>query len=219
MTRALLIVALCGLAVACGSSNETKKSPSSSTGSATGSANVATPAPTPAAPAANADLSGRWGCSWNLPGASGDESWTLMHDGTSINVTLRGKDPGGRYTGSMTGTITDRKLELAYTYNDGTRGTMSLKVSANGKVIDGESVRASAKATPQHYACARDDDGSTAARVSGGGGGGRSAATGDCKKHTGVAYLEDCQQACWAAGSLNEDKCREKCTAWCKPRP
>ena len=120
----------------------------------------------------------------------------------------------------MKGTLTGRDLELSYKFNDGTRGTMKLKASANGKVLDGESTRAAAGARPQHYACSR-DDGSAPARTAGShGGGGRSSdVTADCKAHTGVAYLEDCQQACWANGRLGEDKCREKCTAYCKPRP
>lgn len=142
-----------------------------------------------------------------------------MQDGTSITVTLRGTDPGGSYTGSMTGTVSGRSLALSYKYNDGIRGTMNLKASANGQVLDGESVRSGEKGTPQHYACAR-DDGSRAARASHSRGGSRSAdPTAECTNNTGVAYLEDCQQACWAAGRLGEDKCREKCTAYCKPRP
>jgi hypothetical protein len=219
MKRHAWILALSGL-VACRGSDPASSPPPSGSGSAArGSAG------TPSAPAATAapvieDLSGRWACTWDLADGSGDESWTLMQDGTSITVSLRGRDPGGSYSGSMTGTINGRSLELSYKFNDGTKGTMSLKASANGKVLDGESVRASAKARPQHYACAR-DDGGTASRPGGsrGGGGGRSDPTADCKKATGVAYLEDCQQACWAAGSLNEAKCREKCTAYCKPRP
>ncbi len=142
-----------------------------------------------------------------------------MQDGASITITLRGTDPGGSYTGSMTGTIGGRSLALSYKYNDGTRGTMNLKASANGKVLDGESVRAADKATPQHYACSRDEGGHAARAERSRGGGRPSDATGECTQHTGVAYLEDCQQACWAAGKLGEDKCREKCTAYCKPRP
>lgn len=142
-----------------------------------------------------------------------------MQDGDSVTVTLRGSDPGGRYSGSMTGTISDRNLELTYKYHDGTRGKMSLRVSANGKVLDGESVRASAKARPQHYACSSDASGSQAGRRSRTNAGRAAEPSAECTRHTGVAYLEDCQQACWAAGRLGEDKCREKCTAYCKPRP
>lgn len=226
MNRRVWIVVLSGLVVACRSSDTTTKNPPPLSGTATATATAAgsldTPmSASPSLPAATVvdDLSGRWDCVWNLPGGSGDESWTLMQDGTSITITLRGRDPGGSYTGSMTGTISGRSLALSYKFNDGVRGTMSLKASANGKVLDGESVRASPKARPQHYACSR-DDGSPPARTGSSRGGSRSTnATGDCTRNTGVAYLEDCQQACWAAGSLGEAKCREKCTAYCKPRP
>jgi hypothetical protein len=116
----------------------------------TAAAPVVAPVATPAL-----DVSGRWECMWNLRDGNGVELWTLMQDGQGIRVTLSGRDPGGRYTGSMTGQIKDRDVRLDYRYHDGTHGTMTLKASANGKVLDGESRRANPKAVPQHYACSR----------------------------------------------------------------
>ncbi len=215
MKRHAWILLVSGLVVACHSSDKASPPPPSPAPTAAGSAAAPAPAPAPVLD----DLSGRWACAWEVPDGSGDESWTLMQDGASISVTLRGNDPGGSYTGSMNGTITGRSLELSIKRGGKVRGTITLKASANGKVLDGVTVPARKDAVPQHYACTR-DDGSIAAHAGESRGGSRSSdATGECTRNTGVAYLEDCQQACWAAGSLNEGKCREKCTAYCKPRP
>jgi hypothetical protein len=107
-----------------------------------------------AAPADALDLSGKWECIWNVPGGSGAETWMLIQDGTAVRVTLTGKDPGGRYTGSMTGTATGRDVALAFEYHDKTKGTMQLKASANGKILDGDSTRAKG-GTVSHYGCSR----------------------------------------------------------------
>ncbi|HEY4057905.1 MAG TPA: hypothetical protein VGM39_14925 [Kofleriaceae bacterium] len=112
---------------------------------------VAAPAP-PVEPAL--DLSGKWECLWTDSDAQGSEMWMVMNDGESFNVTLTGRDPGGRYTGSVTGTVKNRALELAFKYMDGTRGTMKLVASKNGLILDGNSTRAKGGAV-SHYGCSR----------------------------------------------------------------
>src|SRR3954471_13271410 len=85
------------------------------------------PKPSPVAAAGPAaDISGKWECMWNVPDGNGSETWMLMQDDGAIRITLTGHDPGGLYTGSATGTIKDRQVELAYKYQDGVSGTLTM---------------------------------------------------------------------------------------------
>jgi hypothetical protein len=112
-------------------------------------------AASPSAPPAPAmDLSGKWECLWNVAGGSGSETWMLIQEGEAVRVTLSGKDPGGRYTGAMTGAFRNSRLDLTFKYHDNTQGSMTLKASANGKILDGDSTRATSKVV-SHYGCSR----------------------------------------------------------------
>jgi hypothetical protein len=108
-----------------------------------------------APPAPSVDLSGQWECSFGGRGFRGSETWTVTQQGTSLDVLLSGRDPGGRYGGTMTGQVLGSQVQLAYSFHDGTRGTMALVVAENATLLDGESRRANPDALPAHYSCSR----------------------------------------------------------------
>ena len=151
MNRAASLALLGVLAISFAACNRREATDKTAAASASAPAR-ASAAPPPAEPAV--DVSGKWDCSWTVPSASGTETWNMFEDGESIRATLTGRDPGGYYAGSMTGTIKNRQLELSYKYTEGIQGTISAKVSANGKAIDGDQTRATAKVI-SHYVCNR----------------------------------------------------------------
>lgn len=151
MHRAAALVLLGALAIAFPGCNKRERADKAGA-TASVAAVSASATPPPAEPAV--DVSGKWECSWTVAGASGTETWNMFQDGASLRATFTGRDPGGGYSGSMTGTIENRKIELFYKYTEGIQGTISAKVSANGKAIDGDETRADSKVV-SHYGCNR----------------------------------------------------------------
>jgi len=151
MNRAAAFVFLGALAMASSTCNKRERAEKAGA-TASAAAVSASAATTPAEPPI--DVSGKWECSWTVSGASGTETWNMFQDGASLRATFTGRDPGGGYSGSMTGTIENRKIELFYKYTEGIQGTISARVSANGKAIDGDETRAESKVV-SHYGCNR----------------------------------------------------------------
>jgi hypothetical protein len=151
MIRAATLVLL-GVLVTSGAACNKREATDKAAAVASPASARASAVPPPAEPAV--DVSGKWDCSWTAPSVSGTETWNMFEDGESLRATLTGRDPGGYYAGSMTGTIKNRQLELSYKYTEGIQGTISAKVSANGKAIDGDETRATSKVI-SHYVCNR----------------------------------------------------------------
>ena len=105
-------------------------------------------------PAPSVDLSGRWDCTWNTPDAGGTETWILIHDGSAVRVNFVGRDPGGQYAGTMTGTAKGNEVAFAYEYTEGIKGTTKMKYSKVGKMMIGDSLRATPDVVTR-YSCAR----------------------------------------------------------------
>jgi hypothetical protein len=114
------------------------------------------PKPTePAKPVATAvDLSGKWECIWNVPDGDGSETWMLMQEGTAVRATLSGKDPGGKYSGTLTGTFDGKTLTGTSVIERNIKATVKMTLSANGKLLDGESKTAEG-GTTSRYGCSR----------------------------------------------------------------
>jgi hypothetical protein len=152
MNRAASLVLVASLAVVCAACNKREATDKTAAVASASAAPRASSPPPPSEPAV--DVSGKWDCSWAAPTVSGTETWNMFQDGESVRATFTGRDPGGGYAGSMTGTFKNRQLELSYKYTEGITGTISAKVSANGKAIDGEETRATSKVI-SHYGCNR----------------------------------------------------------------